>query len=80
MALMTADRMISGPNKRSQMIFMVVAELYDAGATRDEIAAVVWRSPYFVSKHDQSIDRLDSELIRIEDYLALKGQSKNDRL
>ena len=64
-ALMTADAMISGPNKRSQMIFVIAAELYDAGAQWDEIAAVVWRSPYFIDKHGKSIDRLDAELSRI---------------
>ena len=73
--LMTTHRMLSGPNKRSQMIFMIAAELYDAGATRDEIAAVVWRSPYFIDKHGQSINRLESELDRIEKYLSTKGRT-----
>jgi hypothetical protein len=73
-ALMTAEHMRSGPNKRSQMIFVIVVELYDAGATWDEIAAVVWRSPYFLSKHGQSIDRLCDEFKRIDDYLTAKGR------
>jgi hypothetical protein len=58
------------------MIFMVVAELYDAGADWDEIAAVLWRSPYFISKQTQSIDRLEAELTRIKDYLTRKGRKQ----
>jgi hypothetical protein len=75
-ALMTTEVMRSGPNKRSEMIFMIVAELYDAGADWDEIAAVLWRSPYFISKQTQSIDRLEAELTRIKDYLARQGRKQ----
>lgn len=73
-SLMTTDVMRSGPNKRSQMIFVVTVELYDAGATWDEIAAVVWRSPYFLSKHGKSIDRLSDEFKRIDEYLSTSGR------
>jgi hypothetical protein len=73
-SLMTTDRMLSGPQKRSQMIFIICAELYDAGAEWNEIASVLWRSPYFIDKHGQSIDRLESELSRIEEYLETKGR------
>ena len=58
--MMTVECMES-PN-RSRMIFMIVAELRDAGADWDEIASVIWRSPYFIDKHGESIDRLESEL------------------
>jgi hypothetical protein len=73
--IMTAVSLES-PN-RSRMIFMIAAELYDAGAEWDEIAAVVWRSPYFIDKHDQSIDRLESELRRIKKRLEIKDRKYN---
>ena len=72
--LMTTERLtMPETNNRSQVIFMITADLYDAGASRDEIAAVVWRSPYFIDMKCQSIDRLENELKRIEDWLEAKG-------
>lgn len=50
---------------RSRCVFMIVAALHEAGATKDEIAAVVWRSPYFVSKYGQSLRSLNQEVGRI---------------
>jgi hypothetical protein len=50
---------------RSRIIFMIVAALHDAGATPNEIAAVVWRSPYFASKHGADVLRLNKEVNRI---------------
>jgi hypothetical protein len=50
---------------RSQIIFMIVAALHDAGAAPNEIAAVVWRSPYFISKHGADLFRLGQEVNRI---------------
>jgi hypothetical protein len=52
-------------HNRSRMIFMICAELYDAGASWDESASVVWRSPYFIDKHGERIDALWRELSRI---------------
>lgn len=72
--LMATERLtMPETNNRSRVIFMITADLYDAGASRDEIAAVVWRSPYFIDKKCQSIDRLENELKRIEDWLEAKG-------
>jgi RepB DNA-primase from phage plasmid len=50
---------------RSKMIFMIVVNLNEAGATPDEIASVVWRSPYFMAKHGNSLRRLNDEIFRI---------------
>jgi RepB DNA-primase from phage plasmid len=50
---------------RSRIVFMIVAALHDAGATPNEIAAVVWRSPYFISKHGDNLFRLNQEVNRI---------------
>jgi len=50
---------------RSRIIFMIVAALHDAGATPNEIAAVVWRSPYFISKFGRHRGRLADEIRRI---------------
>jgi hypothetical protein len=72
--MMMAAQMVSGPYKRSTMIFKIAAELRDAGMTWSEIASVVWRSPYFTDKHGQNSKRLTSELRRIEDYLESKGR------
>ena len=58
---------------RSRIIFMIVAALHDAGASLDEIAAVLWRSPYFISKHGADLFRLKQELNRI---LTKIGDSK----
>ena len=72
--MMRTDRMVSGPYKRSTMIFKIAAELRDAGMTWSEIASVVWRSPYFTDKHGQNIKRLASELKRIKIYLDASGR------
>jgi hypothetical protein len=61
--LMEDTRVVS--HDRSKMIFIIVAELHRVGASPDEIASVVWRSPYFISKHGQSRQRLNEELSRI---------------
>jgi hypothetical protein len=50
---------------RSRIIFMIVAALHDAGATPNEIAAIVWRSPYFLSKHGARVEALNTEVHRI---------------
>jgi DNA primase RepB-like protein len=50
---------------RSRIVFMIVAALHDAGASPNEIAAVVWRSPYFISKHGADLLRLTQEVNRI---------------
>jgi hypothetical protein len=50
---------------RSKIIFMIVGALHDAGASPDEIAAVLWRSPYFISKHGADLIRLKEEMNRI---------------
>lgn len=50
---------------RSRIIFMIVAALHDAGTTPDEIAAVVWRSPYFITKFGRHRGRLTEEICRI---------------
>jgi RepB DNA-primase N-terminal domain len=50
---------------RSRITFMIVAALHDAGATPDEIAAVVWRSPYFITKFGRHRGRLTEEICRI---------------
>jgi hypothetical protein len=50
---------------RSKCIFEIVAGLHGAGAAADEIAAVLWRSPYFISKHGESLRALSAEINRI---------------
>jgi hypothetical protein len=72
-SLMTEKIMMSEVNSRYRMVFIIVAELYDAGASWNEIASVVWASPYFVSKRGKRIDRLVSELSRIADYIETSG-------
>lgn len=50
---------------RSSVIHLIASDLYDAGATPAEIAAVLWVNPYFISKHGQDAGKLDAELSRI---------------
>ena len=50
---------------RSQQIYMIVADLHNAGASRKEIADCLWVNPYFVSKHGQNIPKLNAEISRI---------------
>lgn len=61
--LMTDTWCIS--HDRSRCVFMIISALHEAGALPNEIAAVVWRSPYFISKYGQRRDRLNAELGRI---------------
>lgn len=63
--LMMRDRMLS-PN-RSKQIFLIAKSLFEAGASDDEVAAVVWRSPYFLDKWGEDYQRLNEELTRIKD-------------
>ena len=65
-SLAMSDRSFFGD--RSQLIFKIVGSLHEAGATPDEIAAVLWRSPYFTSKYCHSGNRhtkLNEEISRI---------------
>ena len=50
---------------RSNRIFAMVAGLHEAGATLDEIASVVWASPYFRDKYGDSLHALEAEVLRI---------------
>jgi len=50
---------------RSRRIFAMVAGLYQAGATMDEIASVVWGSPYFREKYGDDQNALETEISRI---------------
>lgn len=50
---------------RSKQIYFMVGGLYEARATRNEIASVVWRSPYFQSKYGEDLVALQSEILRI---------------
>lgn len=50
---------------RSKQIYVMVVGLHNAGGTPDEIASVVWRSPYFQSKYGESLLALQTEISRI---------------
>ena len=43
----------------------MVAGLHEAGATLDEIASVIWSSPYFRDKHGDDLNALETEISRI---------------
>jgi hypothetical protein len=57
---------------RSKSIFEIVAGLHEAKAAPREIAAVLWGSACFISKHGQNIKKLNSEIQRI---IAKQGGS-----
>ena len=50
---------------RSRRIFAMVAGLHQAGATLDEIASVIWGSPYFREKYWDDQNALETEVSRI---------------
>lgn len=50
---------------RSSRIFAIVAGLFQAGATLDEIASVIWASPYFREKYGENPTALEVEISRI---------------
>lgn len=58
------DKKAYEPNRSGQIFHMVVG-LYEVGATIDEIASVVWDSPYFRDKYPDDLSALDAELSRI---------------
>ena len=50
---------------RSKCIFEIIAALQGAGASTDEIASLLWRSPYFIEKHGRSLRHLNAEISRV---------------
>ncbi|MCZ4273375.1 DNA-primase RepB domain-containing protein [Maritalea porphyrae] len=50
---------------RSSCIHLIVANLWEVGASTDEIASIMWNCPYFTEKHGYHLDRLDAEIWRI---------------
>lgn len=50
---------------RSAQIYHMVKSLHEAGATADEIASVIWGSPYFQDKYPGDVGALHAELSRI---------------
>ncbi|WP_222869700.1 hypothetical protein ROLI_030230 [Roseobacter fucihabitans] len=50
---------------RSKWIFVMVTELFEAGATIDEIASVVWSSAYFLDKYGQNRTALERQVSNI---------------
>lgn len=58
------DKRVYGTNRSAQVFHMIVG-LHEARATLDEIASVIWASPYFQSKHPQGLDALHIEISRI---------------
>jgi len=43
----------------------MVTELFEAGATLDEIASVIWDSPYFLDKYGQNRKALERQISNI---------------
>lgn len=56
---------------RSSCIHLMIASLHEAGASPDEIASIMWNSPYFTEKHGYHLDRLDGEISRITSKLEI---------
>jgi len=50
---------------RSAQIFHMVTSLHEVGASLDEIASVIWDSPYFQDKYPDDTGALHAELSRI---------------
>ena len=58
---------------RSAQVFHMITSLHEAGATIDEIASVIWDSPYFQEKYPDDVGALNAEVSRI---LAKIGGAK----
>lgn len=56
---------------RSNRIYAMVAGLAEAGATPNEIAAVIWGSPYFRDKYGDNLGKLEEEIFRILDTVEV---------
>lgn len=57
---------------RSKQIYFMIAGLYAAGASLDEIACVVWNSAYFQEKYPNNQRALRSEVTRVISKLEAK--------
>lgn len=55
---------------RSGCIYSIIAGLHEVGAAPDEIASVIWDSPYFLEKHGHDVTKLNEEVGRILGKLA----------
>lgn len=73
--LIESDSVAAFEGDRSKVIFEIIAELVRVGAQPNEIAAVLWRNPYFISKHGQSIEKLNGELWRVIKRLGYSNES-----
>ncbi len=62
--LMTHDK-VRSPD-RSKCVFLIASSLFKAGASDDEVAAVVWQSPYFRGKWGHDYEKLFEELTRVK--------------
>ncbi|MGJ8529393.1 hypothetical protein [Maritalea sp.] len=58
---------------RSAQVFHMIAGLYEAGASNDEIACVIWDSPYFIDKHGKNLSKLNDEIGRVISKLESKS-------
>lgn len=58
---------------RSAQVFHMIAGLYEAGASQDEIACVIWNSPYFLEKHGKNLSKLKDEIGRVISKLESKS-------
>lgn len=63
--LIEHDRVVGAPD-RSKLVFKIGMSLFKAGADEDEVASVVWRSPYFTSKWGEDYHKLNAEIARIK--------------
>lgn len=64
--------------ERSDRIFELIANLHEAGATPDEIAAVVWGNVNFIDKHGDDERRLEAEINRCLNKLQIEPKGRND--
>ena len=63
--LIEGEKAASFEHDRSKCIYEIVADLHHAEASADEIAAIVWVNPYFISKCGKRLGKLHEELGRI---------------
>lgn len=59
---------------RSKCIYEIVAEMNRVGAEPQEIAAVLWHNPFFLSKYGKDLGKLNEELWRILGKLGARHE------
>ncbi|MEQ9490510.1 MAG: DNA-primase RepB domain-containing protein [Alphaproteobacteria bacterium] len=57
---------------RSKQIYIMIRSMAEADVPESDIASLIWRNPYFQSKHGDDLDALQAEISRIMQNLKME--------